>query len=212
MCGFLGSRATTLSSVICGFVLLAGQSAPFPSPPPPPIPLAVSPSHFPGLPAVCYWSKGSAEGQEGRGREAKKGCFPSKTACYFIFTGQISRLIFIPCIGMGVAFPFLSVLDSAMILFIGYKAKTPCNDLYSLQVMHTREGCLPSERRHWWSTHVGRIFSMTPATSIHRLFEAHLALLEIKAHLTPWGARGPRRVSGCSLPVWVSCAAVTNYH
>ena len=107
MCGFLGSRATTLSSVICGFVLLAGQSAPFPSPPPPPIPLAVSPSHFPGLPAVCYWSKGSAEGQEGRGREAKKGCFPSKTACYFIFTGQISRLIFIPCIGMGVAFPWV---------------------------------------------------------------------------------------------------------
>lgn len=50
--------------------------------------------------------------------------------------------------GMGVAFPFLSMLDSAMILFIVYKAKTPYSHLYSLQVMHTREGCSPSERRH----------------------------------------------------------------
>lgn len=95
----------------------------------------------------------------------------SKTGCYFIFTGQISRLIFIPCMAWVWLF-LLSVLDSAMILFIVYKAKTPYNDLYSLQVMHTREG--RSQREAPLMKHSCRgDLSMTPATSIRRLFLKH---------------------------------------
>ena len=76
MCGFLGSRATTLSSVICGFVLLAGQ---FSSHPPQPL--------FPWLFLlhiflVCLLSAIEAKGQlrdrrEGAGRP-RKDAFPQR--------------------------------------------------------------------------------------------------------------------------------------
>lgn len=109
-------------------------------------------------------------------------------------------------------FPSGSVLTQPRILFIVHKAKTPYNDLYSLQVMHTREGVLSQREAPLMKLiPVEGIFSIS-LPSIRRLFEAHLALLEVKAHLTHWGAHATRRVSGCSLLLLVSCAAVTNYH
>lgn len=207
MCSFLGSRATTLSSVICGFVLLAGQLS---SHPPQPL--------FPWLFLlhiflVCLLLKQRVSwGTGGEGQGGQERMLSLKDWLLFYFYRSDLQVNIHSLHGMGVAFPFLLVLDSAMILFIVHKAKAPYSDLYSLQVMHTREGCCPSERRHWWSTLVEGISSMTPATSIRRLFEAHLALLEVKAHLTHWGAHATRRVSGCSLLLLVSCAAVTNYH
>lgn len=68
MCSFLGSRATTLSSVICGFVLLAGQLS---SHPPQPL--------FPWLFLLhIVEAKGQLRDRRGGAGRPRKDAFPQR--------------------------------------------------------------------------------------------------------------------------------------
>lgn len=202
---FLVPGATTLSSVICGFVLLAGQSASHPT--------LIPPGCFSFIFLVCLLLKQrvTAEGQVGEGRgEARKDAF-SKTSLLFYFYRSNLQVNIHSLHGIGVAFPFLLVLDSAMILFIVHKAKTPCNDLYSLQVMHTKRGVLSQREASLMKHSCGDLAQMTPCCYICAPLEHTWPCWKSKL-TSPLGAMPPGRVSGCSLLLLVSCAAVTNYH
>ena len=140
MCGFLGSWAAALSGVVYGFVLFAGRAAPF-------LPWLFLFHIF----LVCLLSAVEAKGQlrdgQGGAGRPKEGAFPQRLVLIlFLQVKSQSQYSILAWDGHGFSLPVNSGLKCD--LFLVYKAKTPYIDLYSLQVMHTREGYSPNETRH----------------------------------------------------------------